>query len=267
MKRLALALSLAAWLLSAGAAPAAETNAAAGAPFYFVQITDSHFGSGGNDARMRQVVDAINALPMPVAFVVHTGDVTADNILSAPVMATATATLARLKAPLHVLPGNHDILATNVPPTLAAYTNAFGPICSRFEHAGVVCLLLDTEPLRKRIRIEGYDPLAWLDSSLKEAGGQPVLVFHHTPPVDDFYGNTMHRGWKPEVRAKWENLLNAANVKAVVTGHFHRDELHWLGRVPLYVSSSIADYWGRQGSFRIYEYAHGKLSYRTRYLE
>ena len=254
-------------LLAAVAVLTGCVGSGGGARFYFVQITDSHFGSGDNDARMQQTVDAINALPMKIEFVVHTGDITADNILNERVVATATSTLARIRVPVHWLPGNHDILAKNPGPTLSVYTNAFGPLCSRFENNGVVFLLLDTEPLRKPIRIEGYDPMSWLSSALKEAGGKPVVICHHTPPVDDFYGNRMHPGWNKDARERWQRLLNSANVKAVLAGHFHRDELHWLGDVPLYVASSVADYWGRQGSFRIYEYDNGRLSYRTQYLE
>jgi UDP-2,3-diacylglucosamine pyrophosphatase LpxH len=77
----------------------------------------------------------------------------------------------------------------------------------------------------------------------------------------------MHRGWRKEVREKWERLLNSANVKAVIAGHFHRDEFHWLGEVPLYVAEPVAGYWGRQCTFRIYEYRGGKVGYRTVYVE
>jgi UDP-2,3-diacylglucosamine pyrophosphatase LpxH len=77
----------------------------------------------------------------------------------------------------------------------------------------------------------------------------------------------MYPGWPPAARERFEQLVNAANVKGVLSGHFHRDELHWLGKVPVFVSAPVADYWGRQGSFRLYEYRDGRLSYRTIYLE
>ena len=105
-----------------------------------------------------------------------------------------------------------------------------------------------------------------LESRLKKAAGKPVLLFHHAPSVDDFYSNKMHDGWKKEVRDKWIGLINEYNVKAVITGHFHRDEHHWLGDVPLYVSAPISGYWDRQLTFRIYEYKDGKIGYRTQYL-
>jgi UDP-2,3-diacylglucosamine pyrophosphatase LpxH len=106
-----------------------------------------------------------------------------------------------------------------------------------------------------------------LKAALKRADKKPVIVFHHSPIVDDFYNNAIHEDYNKNIKDKWESILNSYNVKAVIAGHFHRDEHHWLGEVPLYVSSSIAGYWGRQGSFRVYEYKGGKIAYRTIYLQ
>ena len=67
--------------------------------------------------------------------------------------------------------------------------------------------------------------------------------------------------------AAWEKLVNTHNVKAVIAGHFHRDEFHWLGHVPLYVSGPVANFWNRNATFRLYEYRNGQIGYRTQYLE
>ena len=115
--------------------------------------------------------------------------------------------------------------------------------------------------------VNGYEPFQQLEKYLKESNGKPVVVFHHSPSVGSFHSNQFHEGWENEIKERWVKLLNKYNVKAVITGHFHRDEHHWLGNVPLYVSASIAGYWGRQGTFRIYEYNNGKISYRTQYIE
>ncbi|MDY6906314.1 MAG: hypothetical protein SWH61_16705 [Thermodesulfobacteriota bacterium] len=55
-----------------------------------------------------------------------------------------------------------------------------------------------------------------------------------------------------EIKEKWKTLINTYNVKAIVAGHFHRDELHWLGDVPVYIAPPVAGYWGRKAAFRIY---------------
>jgi len=263
--RFGLVVLLLAGLAAASGCTAAETNAPQ--PFYFVQITDTHFGSCDHEERTQRVVDMINRLPMKIAFVAHTGDIASDNLDKPQVLNTASSVLARLNVPIRFVAGNHDILAKRVAPTLNAYTNTFGPLASRAEFGGVIFLFLYTEPLRREVSIPGYDPLAWLETELKAAGRQPVIICHHAPSVEDFYNNSLHPGWKPEVHERWVRLLRSANVRAVLTGHYHRDELHWEGGVPLFVGSSVASYWGRQGSFRIYEYRDGRLGYRTVYLE
>jgi len=135
------------------------------------------------------------------------------------------------------------------------------------EYKGVTFIFIYTEPLAESIELEGYDPLVELENILQNAKGKPTIVFHHTPSVDDFYKNAMHDSWKPKSRERWEKLLNTYDVKAVLTGHFHRDEHHWLGDTPLYISGPVGGKWGRQATFRIYEYKNGKLGYRTQYIE
>lgn len=259
-RRCLFALALLSLLLSASRLTA-ETN------FFFVQVTDTHVGSRDHDDRMRRVVEAVNALPMPIACVVLTGDVASDNIHKTNAVERGLATIRQFKPPLHILPGNHDILTDRLPQTLGAYTNKVGPLCATADYGGVRFLMLYTEPLARPVRIADYDPLRWLERELKRANGKPVIVCHHRPEVDDFYDNQMHPGWKKDIRDEWVRLLNSANVKGVLTGHFHRDELHWAGNVPVFVAEPVAGYWGRPGAYRIYEYRDGRLSYRTQYLE
>lgn len=255
------ALTLLVCLSSAGEA---ETN---GTHFYFVQVTDTHFGNYDHETRTRTVVQAINDLPMPIECVVLTGDIGSDNLTDPEITQLALAVLGELEPPLHYLPGNHDIRPDSLARTIEAYTTNFGELCGKVDYCGVRFLFLYTEPLKKKFSVEGYDALAWLKSEITAAGNQPVLVFHHRPCAEDFYNNRMHRGWPADARTRWEEIIKLGNVRAVITGHFHRDELHWLDDVPVYVSAPVAGYWGRQGSFRVYEYDNGRLGYWTVYLE
>jgi UDP-2,3-diacylglucosamine pyrophosphatase LpxH len=175
--------------------------------------------------------------------------------------------LEGLTPPVHYLPGNHDIVVDKHDATMQIYTDNFGELISMHEYHGVVCLFVYTEPLAKSFSVPSYQPLKELETRLKQADGKPVIVFHHSPSVDDFYANKMHEGWQKDVREQWIELLNKYDVKAVIAGHFHRDEHHWLGNVPLYVSSSIANSRGRQTTYRIYEYKDGKIGYRTQYIQ
>jgi 3',5'-cyclic AMP phosphodiesterase CpdA len=234
--------------------------------FYFAQISDTHFGGADHAWRTRLAADAINDLPLDIAFVALTGDITSEKLHDASVVTNAIAVLNRIEAPVHCVPGNHDILQGQYQATMPLYTNRFGGLITQHQYHGVLCLFVYTEPLAQAFSVADYAPLKELESRLKKANGQPAIVFHHSPSVGDFYNNKMHPGWKQDIRDRWIALLNQYNVKGVIAGHFHRDEHHWLGDVPLYVSSSIAGYWGRQATFRIYEYKDGRLGYRTQYL-
>jgi len=266
------ALALAATCLAVWAAlalgVAADTETLDDAQVRFVQISDTHFGSPAHAERARKAVKAVNAYPMKIAFVAHTGDIVMDRILDERVVDESLEIMGGLKTSVHYVPGNHDIVARSQKRAemIEAFRKRYGPLCRRAEYGGVVFLFLYTEPLAGGFTVPGYDPLGWLERELKASGGKPVIVMHHTPSVPDFYGNKLHRGWPDAVRKRWVALLNTHNVKAVIAGHFHRDEHHWLGRVPLYVCSSIAGYWERQGSYRVYEYREGRLSYRTQYI-
>jgi len=241
-------------------------GAASGTRFYFVQISDTHFGERDHLERTRRLVEQINRLPYDIACVVHTGDVFADNITNSSVLEEGLAVLRGLKAPLHLLPGNHDILQNDLEKTMTAYTRRVGSLIHTAEYQGVVFLLAYTEPLALGFEVKGYDPLKELEAALVRSAGKPVILFHHRPAVDDYYEYAMHSGWGDPAREGLEKLLSAHNVKAVITGHFHRDELHWAGGLPVFAAPPVAGYWGRQACFRLYEYRDGQLSYRTVYL-
>jgi 3',5'-cyclic AMP phosphodiesterase CpdA len=234
--------------------------------FYFVQITDTHWGDRDHYERTRRIVDRINHLPFEIKCVVLTGDITMDRVQDETTVRRGLSLLKGLRMPVHFVPGNHDILRENYDLTQQAYKDHFGRLLTEREYEGVVFVLIYTEPLAKSFLVDGYKPLERLEAALKRAGRKPVVVFHHTPSVENFYRNQMHDGWRNKYREDWERLLNSYNVKAVIAGHFHRDEHHWLGEVPLYVCSPVAGYRGRQATFRIYEYKDGKVGYRTQYI-
>jgi UDP-2,3-diacylglucosamine pyrophosphatase LpxH len=238
-----------------------------GDSLYFIQITDTHFGAVRHYHIAEKLVNQINRLPFPIRCVVHTGDIMADNIEDNSAVERGRRIMDKLAVPIYYLPGNHDIELQNPDATHKAYLKSYGPLVTRIEYQNVIFLLIYTEPLRTHITIGDYQPLVHLEAHLKKSLGKPVVVFHHAPSIGSFYKNKLHRGWRKDIRQEWVRLLNAYGVKAVIAGHFHRDEHHWLGEVPLYICSPMAPYWSRQPTFRIYEYRDGKIGYRTQYLE
>ena len=61
--------------------------------FYFVQITDTHFGRPEHTERTEKCVESINQLPMPIECVVHTGDITADRLLNEEIVSEGKSVL------------------------------------------------------------------------------------------------------------------------------------------------------------------------------
>ena len=252
----------------------APSNRQADGPIHFVQISDSHLGANKayqTAERLVAVVKAVNALPMPIALVAITGDVFSDTIEDPAIVSQAQSILGKLNAPLHVVPGNHDIVPGPRQAAMAKrWKQLFGPTSHAVEVKGLVFLFVYTESLSTKTAnpaAANDDPLTWLKTQLEAAGDKPVILLHHQPSVTDFYSNQMHPGWPEASRKKWNALVQRPNVQAVLAGHFHRDEFHWLGKTPLYVSASVIGEWGRQPTFRIYTYQNGKLSYRTQYIE
>jgi 3',5'-cyclic AMP phosphodiesterase CpdA len=266
---LAICLSAALSLPAAQDAPAPGAAGSANQEFRFVQITDTHFGPPANLRQARSVVQAINALPMEIDFVVVTGDIHADNIASAQARKKVAETLGKLEMPVHYLPGNHDIHNRNGQSreaTAKLFNEHYGPLLHQEDYRGVQCLFLYTDDLAYGFELPGHDCLNWLAGQIRSQPDKPRLIFHHVPHVGDFYRNRMHKGWPKNSAARWRKLITHPSVRAVVAGHFHRDEHHWVKDTPIYVSSSVAGYWGRQTTFRIYTFRDGRLSYRTQYI-
>jgi 3',5'-cyclic-AMP phosphodiesterase len=261
MRRIGCIALLAAWLALALSGAAAADEA-----LRFVQITDTHLGDRDHGERTRRLVEEINRLPFEVDCVVHTGDIFAGGVPAAPERERLMAVFRDLKVPVYFLPGNHDIPAADPEPGAALYRREVGPLVHRADHRGVALVFAYTEPLALGFAVAGYDPEAEIESALAAAGGRPVLVFHHRPAVEDVFNGVVHPGWDPAGRLRFERLLGRHPVRAVVTGHFHRDELHWAGGIPVFACPPVASYWGRQASFRVYEFREGRLSYRSVYL-
>ena len=124
----------------------AEDQVKPTASFYFVQITDTHWDDGDNFERTRKAVEQINSLSMPIKCVIHTGDITYEKTEDETVVMKGLAILRELKAPIHFVPGNHDILRSRYAITRDAYIKYFGSLVTEVEYDGVVFIMIYTEP-------------------------------------------------------------------------------------------------------------------------
>lgn len=136
----------------------------------------------------------------------------------------------QLDAPMHWVPGNHDIGAdTNVPTSasMAAYRTRFGPDHYAFQHDGATVIVVDTVVwVHAEVVAEEWEAqLAFLRTELAAAAarGGPVIVCGHHPlftrdaDEPDDYWNV------PAVRRHLLlDLLVEHGVQLYLCGHWHR---------------------------------------------
>lgn len=269
---LVLVLAVSAMFFAGCASPSPK---ASDGPIHFVQITDTHHGKPVHAYRFRTAVDIINNLPFDIEVVAHTGDFASDNLQYEDTGRAVSNQIARIKYPVICVPGNHDLSmkgsnsVQRLDDCIQVYTKYLGPMGQVHETPDAVFIAVCTEILRREMpAIPGFDPLQWLEAQLAKTGDKPVFVFTHVPDGPDFYNNSLHGGWPEESRRAWRKVLKKGNVKAVFAGHYHRDELQQNDDgIPTHVANAMADFWGRQASFRIYTYENGLISFRTVYIE
>src|SRR3954447_2322171 len=152
-------------------------------PTLLVQLSDIHIGGNENGMdpipRLEAVIEEVRSLPNRPHAVLVSGDVTDDGTEAG--YRIAREMLARLEAPLHVIPGNHD--------DRARLREAFGlpgagdePVNYSVEGGDLRLVAFDSI-------VPGQDPgdfppeqLRWLDEELATALEVPTLLaLHHTP--------------------------------------------------------------------------------------
>ncbi len=241
-----------------------------GGSFYFIQLTDAHWGARDGVTQTRQAVAMINALPVKVEFVAVTGDIFSDSIRREDVREDGLDAMKGLKVPVYYLPGNHDLMPSDMARTTGLFEKYFGPLTRKVEVCGVTCLFSCTEMREGETRHPGEVERDWVEKMLEGSGAvKPVLLFMHRPPLHDMLnGSDGEVSWDNPYDTRWEELfVRHPEIKAVFAGHFHRDVMTWIGSVPVYVSAALARFWDRQPSFRLYQYQGGRINYWTLYPE
>jgi Icc protein len=204
-------------------------------PFTVVQLTDPHLGSDWSEDPAAALAAAIEAvertLPHGPDAVVVTGDVA-----STPTdgeYEQARSVLARLRAPVYLLPGNHDDRDGMrrhfaLPPT-------DGPTLSYVADLGPVRLVaLDTQdPGHGGGRVDD-ERLRWLDRALGENRSTPTLLAMHHPPVVTAIPGMDAIGIPERDRlALAEIVSHHPQVQLIAAGHVHRALLGRLGGAPV----------------------------------
>lgn len=193
------------------------------------------------------------------AFAVMGGDMVDDPFDDAQYDAVVRIT-AGLDAPMHWVPGNHDIgedTDVPTPASIAAYRRRFGDDHYAFQHGGANLIVVDTPVWvhAEAVPDEWEAQLAALTAALgaaRERGG-PILVFGHhplftdDPEEPDSYWNV------PLARRRMLlDLLADHGVSTFFCGHWHRNGGGWYRDLEVAVTGPVGYPLGQDPSgFRI----------------
>lgn len=219
--------------------PRARAAQAAHDDFYFVQLSDTHWGFEGAanpDARgtLPKAIAAVNELEDAPDFIVFTGDLThtTDN----PVerrrrMREVQGMVREIKVKdVHFIPGEHDASLDKG----RAFSEFFGPTHYTFDHKGVHFIALDnvSDPAAQL----GDEQLTWLAADLK---AQPqdarIVVFAHRP-LFDLYPQW---DWATRDGARAVELLMPHPNVTVFYGHIHQENHHTTGHIAHHSAKSL----------------------------
>jgi hypothetical protein len=230
--------------------------------YCFIQITDTHVG---RDELVRAFAQQFYDFPVPVAFVVNTGDLGGD---AAAIKQAAhqydryLAAIAAFRLPLFNVPGNHDTVALldknadKSDPQFGKgrYRQLFGPTYYSWDWGNVHFVALDGTRIPYQEKL-GAEQLAWLKTDLAfQSGKKPVILFCHqsAPKLVD--------------ARQLADVLRGRNVLGIFCGHLHTTFITRLDNIPVYHTGALCGQWwggpnidGTPQGFRIVQIKKGRL--------
>jgi 3',5'-cyclic AMP phosphodiesterase CpdA len=208
--------------------------------FYFVQLTDTHWGFDNPEVNpdhagtLNKAIDAVNRLRPEPDFVVFTGDLihtVDDPEIRRQRMLKFKDIVSALKVDtVRYLPGEHDAALDGG----ALFQELFGPLYGRFEHKGVQFFALDnvSDPKGQL----GETQLAWLQRELQLLNRQaPIVVLAHRPLFN------LHPEWEWTTRDGQAaiDLLQPHRDVTVFYGHIHQEHHHATGHIHHHAATSL----------------------------
>lgn len=207
--------------------------------FYFVQLSDTHWGFSGPpnpEAKntLRKAVAAVNSLETQPDFVMFTGDLTHttdDPKERRKRLGEFRGIAADLKVKqVHYIPGEHDASLDKG----EAYQEFFGNTHYTFDHKGIHFIALDnvSDPAGKI----GDEQLAWLAADLKSLERDAKIVVFTHRPLFDLYPQW---DWATRDGARAVELLMPYQNVTVFYGHIHQEHHHMTGHIPHHAATSL----------------------------
>jgi hypothetical protein len=207
--------------------------------FYFVQMSDVHWGFEGPpnpDAKgtLSKAVAAVNGLQIQPDFIMFTGDLThtTDNpVERRQRLAEFRGIVSALKVKaVRFMPGEHDAALDNG----KAFQEFFGSTHYTFDHKGVHFIVIDnvSDPAASI----GQAQLDWLAADLRQQKPDaPIVVFTHRP-LFDLYPQW---DWATRDGAKAMQLLMPYRNVTVFYGHIHHENHKMTGHIAHHSAKSL----------------------------
>jgi 3',5'-cyclic AMP phosphodiesterase CpdA len=228
-------------VLVSGYAPTmGSAKAATDTDFYFVQLSDCHWGFEGPainpDAKgtLKKAVAAVNSMSRQPDFVIFTGDLTHttdDPRERRQRMTEFREIVSALKVKdARFMPGEHDASLDNG----KAFKEFFGETHYTFDHKGVHFIVVDN--VSDPTAAIGDEQLQWLSADLKK---QPkdarIVVFTHRP-LFDLYPQW---DWATRDGARAIDLLQTHDNVTVFYGHIHQEHHFMTGHIAHHSAKSL----------------------------
>ncbi|HMH19004.1 MAG TPA: metallophosphoesterase [Burkholderiales bacterium] len=227
-------------VFASGLAGCASMAGAKQDDFYFVQLSDTHWGFKGPalnpdaDGTLQKAVAAVNALSFEPDFIVFTGDLTHttdDPKERRRRLAEFRDIVGALKNKnVRFMPGEHDASLDNG----EAWKELFGPSYYTFDHKGVHFIAVDNvSDASARL---GETQLVWLKADLdKQDKNARIVVFAHRPLFDLM----PQWDWATRDGAQAMELLMPYRNVTVFYGHIHQENHHMTGHIAHHSAKSL----------------------------
>jgi Icc protein len=226
-----------------GRFPEFQKHAAQG-ELSFVQISDSHMGfdkAANPDVvgTLKAAIDKINALPVPPAFILHTGDI---SHLSKPDEFDTVDQLLKAASAKDVffVPGEHDVLNDDGKQYLDRYgKGSQGGGWYSFDKNGVHFVgLVNVMNLKAGgLGNLGREQLEWLEKDVKHLSkSTPVVVFAHIP----LWSVYPEWGWGTDDSGQALSYLKRFGSVTVLNGHIHQTMQKVEGNITFHTATSTA---------------------------
>ena len=212
-----------------------------GDDFFFVQLSDTHWGFNGPKANpeakttLPRAIEAVNALKRRPDFIVFTGDLTHttdDDQERRRRMKEFKRQISRLKVKnIRLMPGEHDASLDEG----AAFKEVFQQETRyAFDHKGIHFIVLDN--VSDPHGAIGEAQLEWLREDLAgRPPEEPIVVFTHRPLFD----LAPQWDWATQDGAKALELLRPFRHATVFYGHIHQEHHFMTGNIAHHAAKSL----------------------------